>query len=292
MRGTLLAGALAIVSVLTTLGVAKEKEKDRTVNGDWAPKDIDQAVPRADLSHPCPLPALLDETSRQVRKLVENLQQFSAHEKLEYGEVDDAGRPQSARSVMFTYVANIREVWPGQFTVEEYRNDSLSLHSFPSHLATTGTAAFALIFHPYYIGDFDVSCEGLTKIDGRPAWQVHFAQRSDRNNNFRGYRVDTAFYPIQLKGRAWISPDSHEILRLETDLLHPVPRIRLRREHVVVEYGPVRFPHHDLSLWLPKNATIYMDYRRHRYFHNHSFTDYQLFWVDTAQDDGKLLCGR
>lgn len=211
------------------------------------------------------------------------MQKFSARETLEYAEIAPNGLPQSTHTTVFTYVADIREVRPGQLLVDEYRNDSLGAQTFPSCLATTGTAAFALIFHPYYVKDFNVTCEGLGQVDGRPAWQVHFVQRTDRINNFRGYRVANNYYPVQLKGRAWISQDSHQVLRLETDLLHPIPEIKLMREHVVIDYGPVRFPRRDVSLWLPQSATIHMDYRKHRYVHRHSFTDYQLFWVETEQ---------
>lgn len=281
MGGKTLAVTCALFWVLSVPGFARGKES--AVNKNWAPADIDEVVLPVDSSQPCPLPSLLDQTSQQVRKLVENLQKFSAHETLEYAQIAPNGLPQSAHTAAFSYVADIREVRPGQLSVEEYRNDSLGAQTFPSRLATTGTAAFALIFHPYYLKDFNVSCEGLTQIDGRSAWQVHFVQRPDHSNNFRGYRVAAAYYPIQLKGRAWISQDTHEVLRLETDLVHPVPEIKLLREHVAIDYGPVGFPRHQTSLWLPRSATIHMDYRGHRYFHRHSFTGYQLFWVDTEQ---------
>lgn len=281
MRYRILTAGFAFLLLLSVSVLAGEKAA--AVNKNWAPPDVDEAVLTVDGSHPCPLPSLLEGAGRQVRKLAENLQKFSARETLEYAEIAPNGLPQSTHTTVFTYVADIREVRPGQLLVDEYRNDSLGAHTFPSRLATTGTAAFALIFHPFYVKDFDVTCEGLGQVDGHPAWQVHFVQRSDRINNFRGYRVANAYYPIQLKGRAWISPDNHQVLRLETDLLHPIPEVKLIREHVVIDYGPVRFPRRDVSLWLPQSAAIYMDYRKHRYFHRHSFADYQLFWVETEQ---------
>jgi len=267
---------LALGSVLAA--TASDKGADKK---EWVPADIDETVPHADLSQPCPLPKILEETGHQVRKLVENLQRFSAHEKLEYWEVGSDGQPSSVRTTTFTYVADIREVRPGQFGVDEYRNDFTDVRSFPTHLATTGTAAFALIFHPFYIRDFTVTCEGLTQLDGHAAWQVHFVQK--RPNNFRYYRAANNLYRLELKGRAWIAQDSHEVLRLETDLLRPILEVRLMREHVSIDYGPVRFARHNVTLWLPKSATIYMDSRKHRYGHRHTFTDYKLFWVDTQQ---------
>lgn len=273
-------GIFIVVLVWSLLGIAGEK--DRAVKN-WAPPDIDEAVPHADTSNPCPLPTILEQTGQQSRKLVENLQQFSARETLEYAEIARNGLPESTHTAQFTYVAEIREVRPGQLMVEEYRNDAAGYHSFPSRLATTGTAAFALIFHPYYLRDFNVTCEGLSQLDGQAAWQLRFAQRPDRSNNFRGYRAANAYYPIQLKGRAWISQQSHEVLRLETDLLRTIPEVKLQREHTLIEYGPVHFKAHDVTLWLPQSATIHIDYRGRRYFHHHQFNSYQLFWVDTKE---------
>lgn len=281
MAGRVLAILLAVIAGLTLPGLGAGKAP--ALSNNWAPPDIDEYVPPADVSQACPLPSLLEQTAHQAGKLLANLQQFSARETLEYAEIARNGLPQSTHTTVFTYVADIREVRPGQYAVEEYRNDGPGAQQFPSRLATTGTAAFALIFHPFYIGDFNITCEGLSQAGGHPAWQLHFVQRAGRSNNFRGYRVAEAFYPVQLKGRAWIAQDSHEVLRLETDLLRPVPQIKLLREHVAIEYGPVRFARHRVTLWLPRESVIHMDYRGRRYFHRHSFTAYQLFSVDTEQ---------
>jgi hypothetical protein len=37
------------------------------------------------------------------------------------------------------------------------------------------------------------------------------------------------------KGRAWISADSYQIVRMETDLVMPVPQIQLSAEHNAIE---------------------------------------------------------
>ena len=279
MRTRVLGIVLVALSLVNVAAAGKDREADGKKT--WEPTDIDAFVPSVDTSHPCPLPAVLDVASRQVRKLVENLQQFSAREKLEYWELNRDGQAGSVRTATFTYVADIHEVRPGQYSVDEYRNDWTGDQSFPSRFATMGTAAFALIFHPFYIGDFNITCEGLAQVDGHPAWQVHFAQT--RPNNFRYYRAANNLYKIELKGRAWIAQDTHQVIRLETDLLHPIHEVRLTREHVVIDYGPVHFRRHDQSLWLPQTATIHMDSRGHHYLHRHSFSDFKLFSVDTQQ---------
>ncbi len=165
--------------------------------------------------------------------------------------------------------------------MEEFRNDSVAPENFPSKLATIGTAAFALIFHPNYLKDFNVSCEGEADWNGRPAWRLHLVQT--RSNNFRGYRISNRYFPVALKVRAWIDAETFEVLHLETDLRDPIPEIPLLLEHISVDYGNVSFPKRELQLWLPQSAEIYMDYRGHRYHHHHAFSNFQLFWVDTEQ---------
>lgn len=215
------------------------------------------------------------------------MQRFSATERIQFTQFDKNGAPRPATTAVFSYVSYIHEVRPGQLAVEEYRNDTVAVQAFPARMATTGTAAFALIFHPYYVNDFLVTCEGLGQWNGQAAWQLHFVQRPDRSNNFRGYRVGPAYYPVRLKGRAWISQDDHQVLRIETDLAGTIPEIRLLKEHCSIDYGPVEFRKRHVRLWLPQSTEIFMDYRSRRYHLTHSFSDFKLFWVDTEEVAGR-----
>jgi hypothetical protein len=88
---------------------------------------------------------------------------------------------------------------------------------------------------------------------------------------------------VNLKGRAWISADKFQIVRVESEMVSPMPKIRLLSEHQIVEYGPVHFQKRDLDLWLPKSADLYFDFRRHRYFRRHSFDHFMLFGVDSEE---------
>jgi hypothetical protein len=246
----------------------------------WAPPDIDYESPLAKTDAPCPLDTVLPAASKRVVELVEHMQQFSATENVKFEELNHKGSWGAASKATFTYVAYIHEIAPQQLSVEEFRNDSVAL-DFPSKLATTGTAAFALIFHPNYLKDFDVTCEGLTSWNGRPAWRLHLVQT--KVDNFRGYRSTNGYFPVMLKARAWIDADNFEVLRLETNLRDPIPQIQLKLEHVIVEYAAVDFPKKNAHLWLPQSAEIYMDFRGRRYHHEHTFSHFQLFSVDTSQ---------
>jgi hypothetical protein len=95
--------------------------------------------------------------------------------------------------------------------------------------------------------------------------------------------MDGHVYPIALKGRAWIDPNTFQVLRLETDLREPRPDLRLNTEHLVMEYGPVHFKSRREVLWLPSSADYYAIFRGHRFHRRHSFTNYVLFSIDDKQ---------
>jgi hypothetical protein len=82
-----------------------------------------------------------------------------------------------------------------------------------------------------------------------------------------------------LKGRAWIAADSFQIVRLETDLVAPLPQIRLVADHASVEYGPVNFRARNVDMWLPQHAEFYYDWLGHRGHRVHRFQNYMLFSV-------------
>ena len=86
-----------------------------------------------------------------------------------------------------------------------------------------------------------------------------------------------------MKGRAWIQKDTLQVVRIETDLVAPLPDIKLAAEHQDIEFGPVKFRNGKEELWLPASADIYFDLRGHKLRRKHSFTDYLLFSVDDKQ---------
>ena len=77
-------------------------------------------------------------------------------------------------------------------------------------------------------------------------------------------------------------------MHMEADMVNTVHEIQLRSEHQIVEYGPVPFAKKNTILWLPKNAEIYLDFRKRRYYRRHSFDRYMLFDVGTSQEDKNL----
>lgn len=247
----------------------------------WAPPDIDQVIPPVQTDESCPLETVLQGASHHAEELVENLQRFSATERIVHVEYGKDGKQRNSQSRIYNYVAQIENNPSGSLRVQEYRQTHLELPATP--LADTGTGAFALVFHPRHIQNFDFRCEGKTESSGLPAWQVHFEEKPDPMKAFHAIKIETSTYPLRFKGRAWLDANTLQVLRLETDLVAAIQPIQLQLEHLEITYAPVEFQKKKITLWLPESATLYIGYRGRRYRRVHTFSRFQLFSVDTGQ---------
>ena len=248
----------------------------------WQPPSIDTNRPSLAPNVSCPS-NILDLTSKRVEEFVEDVSRIAAIEHLLHEQLDEMGDPLTKETRTFNYVASFVELRQGSIAVEEYRQEHLGLADFPDHISSSGFATLALVFHPKMRDSFDMACEGLGELRGQPMWLLYFKQRDDRPAQMHDYRVGSELYSLKLKGRAWITADKFQIVRIESELVSPVPQIRLAGEHQVVEYGPVPFTKRKVQLWLPQSAEIYLDFRRHRYYRKHSFDHYMLFAVDADE---------
>jgi tetratricopeptide (TPR) repeat protein len=250
----------------------------------WLPPDVDERMPPADAGAACSVSEVIQKAGRQVMKLVADVDRFTATESLAHQSINKWGFASPPEKRKFDYVVSIEEVARGFLNVEEYRNNHGAPADFPDGVETDGLPALVLIFHPYNATNFEMSCEGLAAWNGEPAWQVHFRQRADRPNTIRHYKLANGpSYPVALKGRAWISADNYQIVRLETDLVAAIPQIRLMADHTAVEYGPVQFRKSKIEMWLPQSAEVFYDWKGHRIHRRHSFSNYLLFAVDDKQ---------
>jgi hypothetical protein len=249
----------------------------------WQPPGIDEIKLNVAAGAICPAGQVIYESGKRVQELVEDVTRFAAVEDLFHQRLDAYGLPIRTETRKFNYVASISEQQPGYLSVDEYRADKLELAGYPDQIASTGFAALALVFHPHMRDNFEMKCEGLGDWRGQPSWLVRFQQREDRPSRIHSYKVGTQIHPVNLKGRAWITAGKFQIVRIEAELISPMPEIQLLSEHQVVEYGPVPFARKNTTLWLPKSAEIYFDFRRHRYYRRRSFDHYMLFAVDSNE---------
>jgi tetratricopeptide (TPR) repeat protein len=286
LKNPAISAASVALDASAGLDAAAEDAAALPMATNWRPADVDDHVPGVEPGAACALDDVVHKAGQRLTELVSDVDRFAATESFTHESINKWGVPSAPEKRKFDYVVGIQELDHKYLNVEEYRNSRVATASdFPDGVATNGLPALVLIFHPFNAPSFAMSCEGLARLSTGLAWQVHFKQRPDKPNLIKRYRVgaDGPSYPAALKGRAWIAADTYQIVRLETDLVAPIPEIRLAADHADIEYRPVQFQGGKVSLWLPQTADVYYDWRGRRIHRRHSFSNYMLFGVDSKQ---------
>ncbi len=247
----------------------------------WAPPDIDSNVPGVASDVACSVTNVVMRTRLRMGLQLANFERFGATEHIEHQEIDGYGVPTPVKAHDFMYIVFVRRPSKEYYFLDERRDGAESLYSFPTALATRGLVSMGVnIFHPVFSKDFNFTCDGLGQWRGHAAWQVRFEQKQDVPSRIRTWEAHGHIFAIPLKGRVWVAANTYDLLHLETELRQPLQELDLKREHLVIDYGPVKFSHNATELWLPWYAEMYFDLRGKRYHHRHTLTDYILFDVD------------
>ncbi|HET9401354.1 MAG TPA: tetratricopeptide repeat protein [Candidatus Acidoferrales bacterium] len=252
------------------------------------PAGIDSAVPAVSSGVACELPQVLTGAAVRSREFADNLLRFSAKELVVHEDLDAKGTARKSANATYSYVADLERPAKNMIVMSELRNGSYGFGpDFPAPLAMDGIPAVGLIFNSAFGSDFTFSCEGLGQWHGQPAWQVRFQQRADRPARIHDWTIKGKTYPAILKGRAWITADSYQLVHIETDLTQPIPAIKLEYQHMSIDYAPVNFPSNKNALWLPASAQIYCKYRGRYFRQEHDYSNFTLYSVDTRETQGK-----
>ncbi len=253
----------------------------------WAPPDIDAQKPLIVSGASCSLPKVLKAGAKNATQLVTDLEKFSSTEEYQTVEIKQNESLETPASRRFNYMVFIEHPSAQIIQVNEFRDQGVTAKEMPGELADMGAPGLVLAFHPLLQDDFTWSCEGLGEWRDEPAWVVRFEQRPDRPNRLLVFQSSMGAYPLPLKGLAWVSENSGQVIHMETDLVKPVPEIKLSREHFVIDYIAVAFPKHKVTLWLPESVDVYFQYRGHYLHHYHHFSNFRLFSTDATQKIGQ-----
>jgi VWFA-related protein len=278
-----LAPQAAIAANLPEVAPPK-KGIDRAAALPWVPPHVDsQPKNAADSSAtPCVVADVLRQAGARAEELSTNLQNFDAHEEIRFEQTDPQGMVELSMAGKFDYLVDFGE--HSGHRINETRTfvpgtGAPNLGSF----IDAGLPVFAMIFHPALQSDYDMRCEGLSHWKNTPAWVVYFEQRKGQRPRTVSMGTAKNVYPVAVKGRAWIAADSGQIMHLETNLVNGLAALELRANAVSVDYAPVKFQSQNGEIWLPQSAVVYTEYFKRRTIIEHTFSDFQLFSVQTGQ---------
>jgi tetratricopeptide (TPR) repeat protein len=249
----------------------------------WSPPDIDADSPGV-LNPSCSTTEVLDRAFLRAKTQLANFEKFTATEHIEHQEIDRHGTPGKVKTREFSYVVFVVPFHGDSFYLEEIRDaDQKTTASFPTSLATTGLNSLAIsLLQPADRNNFRYRCEGIAQLRGEAVLRIRFQEESTETLGVIRWNKNGMIYNVPFKGRLWISQSTYDVLRVETDLLAPMDKLQLTRDHLRVDYGPVQFDRGHQTLWLPWDAEMFIELHGKRYHHRHYLSDYRLFEVDTA----------
>jgi hypothetical protein len=258
------------------------KKKETAPALEWDPPRVDAPVPSISGAQPCALPYVLQQAGERAEELINHLQNFDAHEQIRFEQSDPQGMLEKSMAAKFDYLVDFGEQ-SGHKLHETRTLVPGTGDSDLGGLVDVGLPAFAMIFNPALQSDYEMRCEGLSQWSNQPAWVVYFEQSKKKRPRTVSMGTAMNVYPVRLKGRAWIAADSGQIIHLETNLVDGIVVLQLRANSVSVDYAPVKFKSQNAEVWLPQSAVVYTEYFTRRTVIQHTFSDFQLFFVRTQQ---------
>ncbi len=275
---------LTAKNLITVVPSKQANEGEKKASGDvqWAPPRVDAHLKSLTMIPPCDLSEVLEHAGANSLALASNLEKFTAQEHIDYVMLDRSGMVEDYDSGSFDYVYWIEQKDGGSVS-RESRSPVKGSHTFGESGLDIGEAAAALIFHPDLQADYEMKCEGLDSRNGQLDWVVHFQQRKDRPSRTTNFSVDKGNHPGMLKGRAWISNDDFQVMRVEASLMGGVPEIGLQELAFSVDYAYVGNPSGSLGFWLPSRIVTYKNFDVHRTVLAHTFADFQFFAIETKE---------
>ena len=231
------------------------------------------------------LSILLRQAGDQVEMLFRDIPSTTSTEQVRRERLRSSGggAKSSTQSYNYLVLSGESEKW------EEVRTDTRGRPATPDNrnfFMTSGFAGLNIFFHPKYQDSSRFRLLGRqTSQPG--AYVIAFSQKAEAGRPTGKFRVPHIFEPalMMYQGLAWIDPQSHQIVRMRTDLLAPRMDVLLARQTTEILYREVHFSSSPQAFWLPCEVVVTIEWNGQVYKNRHLYSNYRLF---TVVSDDKL----
>jgi hypothetical protein len=161
----------------------------------------------------------------------------------------------------------------------------------PDSPHSVGFSTSWLFFLPGNLPDSRFRYLGRQKIGRRETYVLAFAQKPDLKHFQTVVDTGSGRCSTVLQGVAWIDEATYRIVRMQTDLLHPLTGVHVDQLRSILNYAEVKIPQNGLLLWLPSDVEIAWRSENQGASERHRYSNYRLFGA-TARilgTDGKPL---
>jgi hypothetical protein len=229
------------------------------------------------------LPELLRKTGASVEALIRDIPNTTSKEQVHRERRRDTGVFDYASDQNYNYL-----VLPGKMGFwEETRTDTkgrpLALrNTSDSFMMTSGFAGLATFFHPQYQDGSRFRLLGRQSSES-DAYVIAFAQSPENGRPTGSFESMLMLTPavILYQGLAWVDPQTHQILRMRTDLLAPRKDILLARQTTEIWFHEVRFQDSPHAFWLPREVLVTTEWSGWTFRNRHRYSEYLVFSVES-----------
>jgi tetratricopeptide (TPR) repeat protein len=237
------------------------------------------------------LKEILAAAGKNVATLYHDLQNSTSLEKVRQQKLHHNGKVAGEAVEKFHYLCLMPDD-PHVPGFKEYRKSAqpgARAGSVPKtgYMLTSGFVSSALVFYPDYQSGSEFRYLGRQRMDGHETYVVAFAQIPMKAPLVGNFTVGKHSAPTFQQGLAWIDTQNYQIVCLRTDLLKPLPEVRLSKETTRIDYQEVHFKQLARSLWLPKDVTVTVDWHGKTLRNDHQYSDFKLFNVGAAEKIAK-----
>lgn len=236
------------------------------------------------------LNSILDGVGTKILEMTQNFPNTSSLEAIHQEKLGNKGKVRGSQDQKFRYLCTVpHRAWGPGF--DEFRADFVGKEALPKgvdegFMLTKGFASTELIFHPTYRTESTFRYLGRQDINGRRTFVVAFAQIPGRAHLMGGFRQGGTSLTTLSQGLAWFDAATYQIIRLHTDLLMPLPELRLEREAMNINFNEVHFKHLNDAFWLPGQVTVTIDWNGRVLRNTHEYSDFKLFNVEATEKIG------
>ena len=236
------------------------------------------------------LRAILDGVGTNILELTKNFPNTSSIEQVQQEKIDRKGKVGGTINQKFLYLCllSTKPLEPGfiESRAGMAGNEGMAKGFAEGFMLTNGFTSAALIFHPKYRAESNFRYLGQQKVNGRNTLVVAFAQipaSSHLTGTFQyGDKSSTTF----TQGLAWMDSSTYQITRLYTELLTPIPELRVEKESTNIDFNQVHFKQGKEAWWLPESVTVTLDWNGKILRNRHEYSDFKLFNVDASEKIG------
>jgi tetratricopeptide (TPR) repeat protein len=236
------------------------------------------------------LPSILDATGKKILEMTQNFPNTISEEAIHQEKLSNKGKLRGSQDQTFRYLCMLpTRAWGPAF--KEFRADSLGGETQPKgmndgFMLTKGFTSAALMFHPTYRSESTFRYLGRQKINGQDTLVVAFSQIPGKAHLVGNFQSGQTSLTTFTQGLAWIDPSTFRIIRLHTELLRPLPELRLEKEALNIDFNEVHFKKSTQALWLPGQVTVTINWDGKTLRNTHAYSDFKIFNVNSSEKIG------